>query len=147
MIWTPHVTVAAIIERDQEFLFVEETVNGESVINQPAGHVEDGENFIEAVIRETLEETGWYVKPQYLVAVYRWKCHNNETFFRFTFAAHAQKHDPKLPLDTGIIRSFWLDKASLENRSVNLRNPMILDSINRYFQGHEYPLDLFVDLQ
>ena len=55
--WAPHVTVAAIIHKDGKFLLVEETVNGERVINQPAGHLENNESFIDAVIRETLEET------------------------------------------------------------------------------------------
>ena len=40
----PHLTVAAIIEERGRFLFVEEMVGGEKVINQPAGHVEVGEN-------------------------------------------------------------------------------------------------------
>lgn len=146
MTWNPHITVAAIIERDNKFLFVEEMVNGEKAINQPAGHVEDGESFIEATIRETLEETGWHIKPNYLVAAYRWKCKKSETFFRFTFAAHALSHDANSPLDNGIIRSLWLDKTSLQNYSELLRSPMILDSIKRYLQGHEYPLDLFVDI-
>ena len=59
MIWAPHVTVAAIAERDKRFLMVEEMVDGSVVINQPAGHLEPGESLIEAVRRESLEETGW----------------------------------------------------------------------------------------
>jgi 8-oxo-dGTP pyrophosphatase MutT (NUDIX family) len=31
------------------------------VLNQPAGHVEPEESALEAVQRETLEETGWQV--------------------------------------------------------------------------------------
>ena len=57
MTWKPNVTVAAVIEKDGRFLFVEETSDQDIVINQPAGHVEFGESLIEAVIRETLEET------------------------------------------------------------------------------------------
>ena len=57
MIWKPHVTVAAIAEKDNRFLIVEEMVDGQLVYNQPAGHLDSGESLIEAVIRETFEET------------------------------------------------------------------------------------------
>ncbi|MDY6980627.1 MAG: NUDIX domain-containing protein, partial [Pseudomonadota bacterium] len=42
---------------------VEEDVEGRVVLNQPAGHVEAGESFIDAVIRETLEETAHPFEP------------------------------------------------------------------------------------
>ena len=39
----PHVTVAAIAEKEGKFLFVKElSESGEIVINQPAGHLELG---------------------------------------------------------------------------------------------------------
>ena len=68
--WYPHVTVAAICEQDGQFLMVEEhsTANSHTVINQPAGHVEKDESIVEAVIRETLEETCWQFTPE---ALYR----------------------------------------------------------------------------
>ena len=56
MTWRPHITVAAIIERGSRFLMVAENCEGEIVINQPAGHLEQNETLVEAVIRETLEE-------------------------------------------------------------------------------------------
>ena len=57
MVWKPDVTVAAVAQHEGRFLFVEERVRGRVVINQPAGHLEDGETFLEPVVRETLEET------------------------------------------------------------------------------------------
>ena len=64
MVWKPDVTVAAVAEIDGRFLFVEERSSGRVVINQPAGHLEDGETFLEAVVRETLEETAWRFEPR-----------------------------------------------------------------------------------
>ncbi|MFM2287453.1 MAG: hypothetical protein RL684_596, partial [Pseudomonadota bacterium] len=64
--WKPDITVAAIVERDGRFLCVEERINGRLVLNQPAGHVEPGEDFIAAVMRETLEETAWQLEPESL---------------------------------------------------------------------------------
>ena len=53
--WTPHVTVATVVEKDGKFLFVEEYTEGVShtVFNQPAGHVESDETIIQAALRET----------------------------------------------------------------------------------------------
>ena len=61
--WLPHVTVAAIVERDGRFLVVEEHTADGLRLNQPAGHLEAGETLVEAVIRETLEETAHPFAP------------------------------------------------------------------------------------
>ena len=63
MVWKPDVTVAAVTEIDGRFLFVEERSGGRVVVNQPAGHLEDGETFVDAVVREALEETAWRFEP------------------------------------------------------------------------------------
>lgn len=70
MSWAPHITVACVIEKDGNFLIVEEESFGQGVYNQPAGHVEPGETLIAAAIRETREETGWQVKPTELLGLY-----------------------------------------------------------------------------
>lgn len=49
-------TVAAVIERDGQFLLVEEHTEDGVRLNQPAGHWEHGESLLDAVRRETLEE-------------------------------------------------------------------------------------------
>mgnify|MGYP000899023603 CR=1 FL=1 len=62
MSWEPHITVAVVVEREGRFLLVEEqSERSDMVLNQPAGHVEQGETLEQAAIREALEETGWDV--------------------------------------------------------------------------------------
>ena len=73
MTWKPHATVAAIIERDNKFLMVEEIVHGKSVLNQPAGHLEPDESLLNAVIRETREETAWQFIPEAFTGTSMWK--------------------------------------------------------------------------
>jgi ADP-ribose pyrophosphatase YjhB (NUDIX family) len=62
--WRPNVTVAAVVVKDNHYLMVEELPQGaeEPVLNQPAGHLEQGESLVEAVRREVLEETRWEVE-------------------------------------------------------------------------------------
>ena len=67
---TPDITVAAVTETEGRFLVVEERINRRLVFNQPAGHVEQGESLVEAVIREVREETAWGFLPQALLGVY-----------------------------------------------------------------------------
>jgi len=48
--WTPHVTVATLVEKDDKFLLVREQPDGKIVYNQPAGHLDEGEGIIGQLI-------------------------------------------------------------------------------------------------
>ena len=94
MTWKPHTTVAAIIERDNKFLMVEEKVQGMIVYNQPAGHLEPNESLYDAVIRETREETAWGFTPEALIGIYLWEQPDrNRSFMRFAFCGKCYDHD------------------------------------------------------
>ncbi len=84
----PHVTVAAIARRDDQYLLVRESSQGESVLNQPAGHLEASETLTEAVVRETLEETCWQFNPLYLTGIYQFVAPNQETYIRLLIGCH-----------------------------------------------------------
>src|SRR5882672_10221362 len=99
MRWNPEVTVAAIVEREGRFLMVEERIRGRLVLNQPAGHLEDRETLLEAVVRETREETAWRLTPQALVGTYLWRSPDERTFLRFAFCGVVDDHRPTEPLD------------------------------------------------
>lgn len=146
-IWKPHATVAAIIEREQQFLMVEETINGELVYNQPAGHLDPNESLIEAVIRETREETAWAFKPEYITGIYRWPLPGSErSFLRVAFAGSCDDYRADQTLDDGIIRALWMSREELASQANKLRSPMVLRCIDDYLQGKHYPLDILVDV-
>ena len=139
----PDLTVAAVIERDGQFLFVEERVGNRMVFNQPAGHVERGEPLIEAVVRETLEETAWTFQPEALIGVYFWEHpEKQKTFLRFAFCGRVQSHDPLRELDRGIERAVWMTREQLLVRSARLRSPMVVQCLDDYLAGRRYPLDI-----
>jgi len=139
----PDLTVAAVVERDGQFLLVEERVGNSMVFNQPAGHVERGEDLIAAVIRETLEETAWTFTPQALTGIYLWEQPEKQrSFLRFTFFGQVTSHDAQRRLDRGIERAVWMDRAHIVSRSSRLRSPMVLRCIDDYLDGRRYPLDI-----
>lgn len=143
--------MAAIIQKKGKFLLVEEnnpdTKNDSTkqVINQPAGHLESNESFIDAVIRETLEETRWEFIPKYISGIYHWVHDNGETYLRICFVGEAIKENTQLKLDTGINRTLWLTEKELRTKE-NLRSPLVIKSIEDYLSGSNYPLSLIQEI-
>ena len=147
MTWTPHVTVAAIAEQDARFLVVEEKVHGRLVVNNPAGHLEAGESFTDAVRRETLEETGWEFAPDAVTGIYLWSSEVLlTTFLRITFCGRCTHQHVGQQLDAGIVGPKWLTRAELGNGKVQLRSPLVLRCIDDYLAGRRFPLDMLACL-
>lgn len=148
MIWKPHATVAVITEDDQgRFLMVEEVSDGKVVFNQPAGHIEEDEAILDAVRRETLEETGWEVEPSYFLGMYTYKAPaNGATYYRFCYAAKAVRQ-VTTELDTGIVAPHWLTLDEVRGLGDKLRSPLVLQCIEDYRNGRQFPLEVVIDGQ
>lgn len=145
MIWKPNATIAAIVERDNKFLLVEEQPDDSSgiVLNQPAGHLDPGESIIAGAIRETLEETAYTFIPQYLVGIYQWHAKSNDTtYLRFAFSGAVSEHDVNRPLDDGIVRAVWLSLDEIQQSISRHRSPLVMRCVQDYLAGKRYPLDL-----
>lgn len=139
--FNPHVTVAAVAEENGRFLVVREYIEGIERINNPAGHLEDGESPLDAVVREVYEETGYRFAPEALGGVYVWRDPAGETFVRFNFSGRCTQRDPAARLDTGIIGPAWLTIEELERRAAMLRSPLVLRSLREHRAGVRHPLD------
>jgi 8-oxo-dGTP pyrophosphatase MutT (NUDIX family) len=147
MAFRPDVTVAAVVERDGRFLMVEERAARRIVINQPAGHLESGESLVEAVVRETLEETGYALVPEAVTGIYLWRHPQlDRTFLRIAFSGTAEGPDPARRLDRCIIRAAWLTREQLAARPNVLRSPLVLRCIDDYLTGTRHPLSLLTSL-
>ena len=143
MIWKPHVTVAAVLERDGKFLLVEEETDDGIRFNQPAGHLECRESLTDAVVREALEETGYSFVPQYLVGVYNWRIEAKDiTYLRFAFGGEIVGHDVQRKLDEGIVAARWLSLDEIRALESQHRSPLILRCIEDWLSGRRYPLEL-----
>lgn len=146
MNWPLHVTVAAVTEREGRFLLVQERVAGKTVINQPAGHLEQHESLLDAVVRETLEETAWQFEPNALVGIYRWMHPKGDTFLRFCFTGRLLREEKDRALDHGIEQVLWLEREALQQRAQELRSPLVLQCIDDYLSGVRIELSAIKDI-
>lgn len=143
--WKPHVTVAAIIEQQGQFLLVKELIDGREVYNQPAGHLEAGESLQQAVVREVLEETAHPFDPESLVGIYRFEPgagQSTKTYLRFAFSGKVGI-PLEQALDSDIIDAEWLDLEQIKQLEAQHRSPMVLQCILDYLNKPAYPLDVF----
>lgn len=143
----PVLTVAAIIEREGRFLLVEELAHGQRVLNQPAGRVETGETLMQAVVRETIEESAWVFEPTAITGIYLWQQPGTmRRFLRVVFCGNGLAHDTGRRLDKGIIRALWLSPGELKARTASLRSPMVMAGIDDYIAGVRRPVASVGDL-
>lgn len=141
MTWRPDLTVAAIVQRDDRFLIVEERIRNRLVLNQPAGHVEDGESILAAVVRETLEETAWHFEPRHLLGLYQWRsAESGRSFLRVAFSGDAIRHEPQRALDQPVMAAHWLTREQLLAQPSRLRSPMVLTCIDDHLAGRRHEL-------
>lgn len=134
-----HVTVAAVIERDGRFLFVEESDAGGRVLNQPAGHLDAGEDLLEAVVREVREETCLDFAPQAALGCDLLELASGAVVLRVIFCGPAWTPAAPGPRDPAIHALHWLTPAEAE-ADWQMRSPLVLRSIRRYLHEARLPL-------
>lgn len=145
--WKPNVTVAAIVEQAGKFLLVEEETNRGLRFNQPAGHLEDNETLLQAVVRETLEETAYEFLPEAVLGIYHWKhAHNDTTYLRVAYIGTVGQHDPNQALDAGIVRAVWMTVEEMRAQAQLMRSPQVLTCVDDYLAGKRFPLDCITHL-
>lgn len=143
--WHPSVTVAAVIEQNGKFLLVEEHTPEGLRLNNPAGHLEEGESLVQACTRETLEETAHPFTPNALLGIYmsrfqRPSAGQDITYLRFAFCG---KVDPAIAgqaLDAGIVRTLWLTPDEIRASKERHRSPLLLRCMEDYLCGQRLPL-------
>lgn len=149
--WKPSATVAAIIEHQGKFLLVEEHTPEGLRLNNPAGHLDEGESLVEACAREALEETMHAFTPTHLLGVYMSRFQRQAsdghaaediTYLRFAFCGNLGALQAGRCLDTGIVRTLWLSPQEMRDSSERHRSPLILQCMEDHLRGQRYPLSL-----
>ena len=145
----PSVTVAALIERQGRYLMVEEQTPEGLKVNQPAGHLEEGESPLQAVVREVREETAHAFVPQALLGLYmarfqRPAAAEDVTYLRLAFCGDVGAPLAGLALDEGIVRCLWLSpdeiaQAAAEGRT---RSELVWRCVQDHQRGQRHPLEM-----
>jgi 8-oxo-dGTP pyrophosphatase MutT (NUDIX family) len=136
------VTVASVVAHEGRLLLVEERIDGQLVLNQPAGHLDPGETLAQAAVRETLEESGWDIRLDAFIGTYQWTAPNGVAYLRFAFAGSPLRHHPARALDAGIEAAIWLTPAQLQAQASRHRSPLVWQVASDWLQGRRFPLDL-----
>jgi 8-oxo-dGTP pyrophosphatase MutT (NUDIX family) len=148
--WKPSVTVAAVIERQgldgPQYLLIEEHTPEGLRLNNPAGHLEQGETPEQAVCREAMEETGCDFEPASLVGVYlsrfqRPATGEDVTYLRLAYAGTCSAPNPGHVLDEGIVRTVWMTPQEIQASHARHRSPLVWRCIADHLAGRRFPLD------
>jgi 8-oxo-dGTP pyrophosphatase MutT (NUDIX family) len=142
----PSVTVAAVIARDGRYLLVEEDTPEGLMLNNPAGHLEEGESPLQAVVREALEETARAFVPETFLGVYlarfvRPARNEDVTYVRLAFSGSVGEQVVGRALDKGIRRTLWMSEAELAACPERHRSPLVLQCVRDHAAGRRLPLD------
>jgi ADP-ribose pyrophosphatase YjhB (NUDIX family) len=149
--WKPHVTVAAVVEREGRFLLVEEQTSDGLRRNNPAGHLDPGESLVQACSRETLEETAHAFRPTGLVGVYLTRVPKPArdglpgqvvTYLRFAFCGELGAFFADRRLDHGIVRTLWMTPQEIRASAQRHRSPALLQCVQDHLAGVRYPLEM-----
>lgn len=156
--WKPSVTVAAIVEDAggdvPRYLLIEEHTPEGLRLNNPAGHLDEGESPQQAVVREALEETTRDFTPECLVGVYlsrfqrpassRRPAGEDVTYLRLAYGGRVGEADARLSLDEGIVRTLWMTLNEVRASRERHRSPLVLRCIEDYAAGQRHPLDTVI---
>ncbi|MEP0072911.1 MAG: NUDIX domain-containing protein [Marinomonas sp.] len=122
---------------------MKEWQDGQLVLNQPAGHIENNESAIEAVVREAFEESGWRVKPIGLLGLYSFTPFEGaDTYHRLCFMCEALE-EASQELDPDIESSHWLTYEEI--MALPHRSPLIKACIEDSLLNPIIPLSFLSD--
>jgi 8-oxo-dGTP pyrophosphatase MutT (NUDIX family) len=142
--WKPNVTVAAVVERGGRYLLVEErAADGRLVLNNPAGHLDEGETLLQAVVREVLEETACVFTPTHLQGIHLAPSgRGGVTYLRFAFGGSVGEPQPGRALDDGIVRTLWLTYDEIAAQRERHRSALLMRCIDEHRAGRRHPLEV-----
>lgn len=143
----PSVTVAAVVAHQGRYLLVEEETPEGLMLNNPAGHLEEGESPLEAVVREALEETARHFQPECFLGAYmarflRPKRHEDVTYLRLAYGGSVGEAIAGRALDQGIVRTLWMSLDELRACGARHRSPLVLRCCEDHAAGRQFPLDM-----
>jgi len=126
----PSIIVSALVEKDNRFLLIKEILeSGEPYWIIPGGHVEFGENLIDAIKREIKEETNLDIEIKKFID-FQEAIHPKYDYHTVIFFYHAVPQNEDLVLEKGVMEAKFFSKEEI--RSLNL-----VDSAKKFLERIE----------
>lgn|SRR3989344_2062567 len=135
-------SVSAVIERDNEYLFVKNEKSG--LWSLASGKIEFRESPEHALVRECRQEIGTYVDVNNLVGVYQFVSMNKNWITDFVYAC-TLKGEPRIVRPREISEIAWLSLDDLHKLRIKgeLRSGKAqTNPIEDYISGKSYPLGI-----
>ncbi|HEY9701457.1 MAG TPA: NUDIX hydrolase [Allocoleopsis sp.] len=134
--------VVVVVHWNNKYLLIQEAKHGQTWY-LPSGRVEKGESFVDAAIRETLEESSILIIPEGILKIEHSSSQSGYARMRIIYKARPQNDNstPKNIPDNESLKAEWVSLNDLANYS--LRGDDVTNLLNYVDQGAEvYPLDL-----
>jgi ADP-ribose pyrophosphatase YjhB (NUDIX family) len=130
-----------IIEKDNKILLMQETLEKvKGKWNLPAGRLDVNEDIITCAKREGEEETGFKLKPLYLVGIYQHHLTSEYNVILFVFKSEIVGGKLTIPEEAMDVRWFSFDEIRELNERGLLRSSYIWKAIEDYKAGKKIPL-------
>lgn len=131
-----------IVERKNRILLVRKMVNeGEEKWKLPSGKLNCGEEIIECAARKGFLETGYIIKPQYLVGVYQYHFDQARNVMIFVFGSIIAGGELNPGEDIVDAEWFTLPEIANLNAKGEFKTPYIYTSVIDYKKGKRVTLE------
>lgn len=150
--YTQRIAVRAVVINNNDELLLQKMIlpskSGRVEIwSVPGGIVDKNESLIDAVKRETLEETGVVIDPECILGLRNWykekSWYPNDPYSHqgtdIIFGARYVSGDLKPQVEEGIELIQFFNKEELEELDLNTQSPVIENYV-RYLQGKGIPV-------
>ena len=137
-----HIVGSNIIEKDNKILLMQETLEKvKGKWNLPAGRLDMKEDIVTCAKREGEEETGFKLKPVYLVGIYQHHLTLEHNVILFVFKSEIIGGKLTIPEEAMDVKWFSFDEIKNLNEDGLLRSSYIWKAIRDYKTGKKIPLD------
>lgn len=138
-----YIGVGIILVQDGKYVLIEEVRNEKKgLLNLPAGTLENSEDLVGCITRETEEETGVTVSPEHFIGIYQTVLKSGKNILFFVFSASVDKDVTFSSEEHKVIKAVNYDEIAAYDKAGKLRAPTIKQSIDDYVAGQRFPLSI-----
>src|SRR5579883_1226985 len=136
-----YIGAGLVLVQGDKYVLVQEVRNEKKdLYNLPAGTLDNDEDLMTCVIRETSEETGVTVSLEHFVGIYQTVLANGNNILFSVFAASIDPYVTFHSEEHTVVKALTYDEIVNLDQAGNLRAPTVLKAITDYEGGQRLPL-------